>query len=167
MTPSDPNDPEVRNSLASLIANVQKLLAMLQASKLDKFCNAIKQFEGWYIGSPSYRNNNPGNMRYGSYAASYGAYAASASGFAIFRTYDAGMTCLKQFVTDCANQKIVWSHGGLTVLEYFAGKLNPATGKIEGGHAPSSDGNNPLRYATYVAKQTGVTVDTPLIQILS
>jgi hypothetical protein len=30
------------------------------------------------------------------------------------------------------------------------------------GHAPSSDGNDPKKYATFIAKRLGVTVDTPL-----
>lgn len=52
---------------------------------------AIQTAEGWYPGSRSYRNNNPGNLRYAGQVAATGADNA---GFAVFNTYDDGFAAL-------------------------------------------------------------------------
>lgn len=53
--------------------------------------DAIQQEEGYYPGSRSYRNNNPGNLRYVGQAGTTG---ADSEGFAVFASYQAGYNAL-------------------------------------------------------------------------
>jgi hypothetical protein len=57
-------------------------------SLLEAFCLAIRTHEGWFAGSRSQKNNNPGNCRYSSvgYASIYGKVGKDAQGFAVFST---------------------------------------------------------------------------------
>jgi len=57
-------------------------------SKLDLFCEAIKEHEGWYPGSRSYRNKNPGNIKY---IGQKRAVGQDSGGFCIFETYTDGL----------------------------------------------------------------------------
>src|SRR4029079_17524757 len=61
---------------------------------LTKFCLAIQEHEGWLVpgkdypkGSRSYRNNNPGNIKYGDFAKSCGAIRKDDKYFAVFESY--------------------------------------------------------------------------------
>lgn len=47
----------------------------------------------WYGGSRAWRNNNPGNIRYTSFAKRHGAIS-KAGGFAVFPDYNTGRTAL-------------------------------------------------------------------------
>ena len=54
----------------------------------------IQVHEGWYEGSRSYRNNNPGNITAGSFTERYGAVGSDGR-FAIFASYDDGRYALR------------------------------------------------------------------------
>lgn len=60
---------------------------------VEIMAKAIKEFEGWFEGSRSYRNNNPGNLKF---ASQPGATGADDSGHAIFTSYQAGWDALKR-----------------------------------------------------------------------
>lgn len=102
--------------------------------------NEIQQLEGWFSGSVSQSNNNPGNLVY---ANQPGATGASSSGFAVFPTYQAGYQAL-------LNQISLDASRGLTISQ-FAQK-----------YAPASDGNDPTSYAAQIAMATGLSVNDPL-----
>ena len=102
--------------------------------------NEIQQLEGWFAGSVSQSNNNPGNLVY---ANQPGATGASSSGFAVFPTYQAGYQAL-------LNQISLDASRGLTIAQ-FAQK-----------YAPASDGNDPASYAAQIAAATGLSVNDPL-----
>jgi hypothetical protein len=102
--------------------------------------NAIQTIEGWFPGSVSQTNNNPGNLVY---AGQSGATGASSSGFAIFPTFQAGYQAL-------LNQINLDASRGLTIAQ-FASK-----------YAPAQDGNDPTSYAAQIAAATGLSVDDPL-----
>jgi len=55
---------------------------------IEKLAHAIKKFEGWYPGSRSFRNNNPGNLRSSKFQ------AGSADGFAFFNSHAIGWSAL-------------------------------------------------------------------------
>ncbi len=66
-------------------------LGGISAAAVDSLAAAIQTHEGYFPGSLSYRQNNPGNLRYAGQA---GALPGSA-GFAVFPSYDAGLSALK------------------------------------------------------------------------
>jgi hypothetical protein len=102
--------------------------------------NIIQTIEGWFPGSPSQTNNNPGNLMY---AGQYGATGVSSSGFAVFPDYSTGYQAL-------LNQINLDASRGLTIQQ-FAAKYAPAAG-----------GNNPTSYAAQIAAATGLSVSDPL-----
>lgn len=123
------------------------------ASKMDAWADAIQQHEGWYVGSRSYRNNNPGNIKYVGQSLAVG---QDTGGFCIFKTYADGRKCLTDMLTRAATPPVEGKYSpDMTLAQFFA------------VYAPSSDNNNPDAYATFVAAKIGVTVDTPIKNLLS
>jgi hypothetical protein len=122
--------------------------------RLSDFCLAIRDYEG-KPGELNYRNNNPGNCRCSrvGYLPIYGAVKC-VNNFAVFPTYELGWLYLKNHVRSKSA-----AHPSWTIHQYFADPKD--------GHAPSSDGNDPRKYAEYVAKRLGVPVDTPLRSLLA
>lgn len=135
---TDPPSP-VKPPPVSIPAPLPKLLI--------PFCQAIKDREGWFKGSRSYRNNNPGNLRY---VGQPGAKPDSGS-YAIFTTYQAGWIALVTMVQNAASGKSKVYHPTMTILEFFQ------------VFAPSQDSNDPHAYALYVAKR--LSVDASVYQI--
>lgn len=112
-------------------------------SLIDDIAAAIQKQEGWYPGSLSYRNNNPGNLR------SWGS-TPIVNGYAQFATYQDGLDALKRQISLNINR-------GLTLNEFFAGKPG-----VYSGYAPSEDSNRPYEYAANVGGAIGIPVDVPL-----
>jgi hypothetical protein len=100
---------------------------------------AIQRLEGWFPGSLSYQNQNPGNIVSGSFAAQFGG-VPGAGGFAQFPDLESGQAAEDALVGVYASQ-------GLTIGQLAA--------KWTGGGAPAS-------YAPYIATQAGADVNTPL-----
>lgn len=122
-------------------------------NKLHEWALAIQLFEGYFKGSRSYKNNNPGNLRYS------GIFAAMAIGkddknFCVFETYEKGLDALKTLLKRAATGLSSVYKPDDTLLQFY------------GKYAPSSDGNHPLSYATYIAKRIGVTVDTKIKELI-
>lgn len=130
-------------------------------SLLNTFCLAIKQHEGFYApgenseyptGTPSWRNNNPGNCRCSpvGYLAIYEPVTCSPSNFAVFKDYATGWLYLTNLVKEKINK-----NPNETILQFFE------------NYSPVSDGNNPTNYAAIVAKACGLTVDTSVSRIIA
>lgn len=117
-------------------------------SRLTQWALAIKRFEGWYPGSRSYRNNNPGNLRYSPMQ------DGTDGGFAWFRTYDKGWNALLHQLRIAATGKSLVYRPHMTLLQFFQ------------KYAPSSDGNHPQTYAKAVARELGVPVTTQIKELL-
>lgn len=133
-----------------------KTMAMLNngsptISRLEAWADAIQQHEGWYVGSRSYRNNNPGNIKYVGQALAIGKDSA---GFCIFKSYADGRKCLTDMLVRAATPPPEGYYPEMTLRQFFA------------KYAPSSDNNDPDAYAKFVAQKTGVTVDTPISQLI-
>lgn len=120
-------------------------------SSLDKFCLAIRDFEG-VPGDANYINNNPGNCRYNEdgYLAKYEPVTKSPSGFAVFPSYAIGWMYLENLIS----QKIE-NHPNWTILQFFE------------DYAPASDNNSPTTYAGFVAKRLGVDSNYQIKNILA
>lgn len=95
-------------------------------------------------GSRSFRNNNPGNLKYGEFARRMGATAADSGGFARFPDYAAGRKAQESLLFNSDSYK------------------NLTIGQAIARWAPGSDGNDPAGYAAQMARAAGVGVDTKM-----
>lgn len=89
------------------------------------------------------RNNNPGNLRYGNFAASHGASGQDSGGFAIFRTMEEGVAAQKALLAS-----------------YLKNKIDTIR-KVLQKYAPSSE-NNTSAYINDVSRRTGINPDAVL-----
>lgn len=103
---------------------------------------AIQTFEGYYPGTRSYRNNNPGNIKF---ASQPGATGQDDKGFAIFDSFSSGWTALITLI-----QKRIKQHPNWTILDFFM------------SYAPPSDNNDTSGYASFVAKAVGAPITATL-----
>lgn len=115
---------------------------------------AHQKHEGWYKGSMSYRNNNPGNLRLKSGA------------FAVYPSYAAGLAALEY------DLKCKITNNSPSMNRYYAAKkiaYEDAT-FLDYVHvfAPTDDGNNPKGYCQALVKELAaynVQPSTPLSQL--
>jgi hypothetical protein len=123
--------------------------------KLVQLAYAIQQFEGWYKGSLSYRNNNPGNLKWSPLMDELG--LKKSDGFVKFQTYMQGLfALLHDLHSKCLGKTSTNLGPKSTVLELFK------------TYAPASDKNNPEGYAKFVVgKIDGATLDTELGDLVS
>jgi hypothetical protein len=91
--------------------------------------------------SKSFKNSNPGNIRYGKWAASHG--AVDSDGFGKWATAIEGTAAL------------------LSLLAGSSYRNLDLTGVFQ-RYAPASDNNRPREYAAYVAQRAGVPLDMML-----
>lgn len=148
--------------LRTMVDLLQKLVALLllknqqpKPSRLDDWGAAIKDFEGYFPpggqypeGSVSFRNNNPGNLRWSPFE------DGNRGGFSYFSTYEKGWEALLHQLRIAANgQSKVYTPED-TLLRFFE------------KYAPSSDNNYPEVYANFVAKRMGVPVTTKIKTLL-
>jgi len=116
---------------------------------LKKFGEAIKKHEGWFAGSRSFRNNNPGNLRWSP------SQEGMRDGFAFFNTYEEGWKALLHDLRiKFSGQSITAVRADSTILHFFQ------------VYAPSGDNNNPKIYAEFVAGQFGVPISTRLCDLV-
>ena len=119
-----------------------------QRRSLEILCAGIQEYEGYYPGSRSFRNKNPGNCKFSAvgYMPVYGNVTKDTGGFAIFPTYDLGWLYLKNLVKSKAERNPYW-----TLLEFTS------------NYAPITDGNNPRLYAEFLARKLDVDKDLFLL----
>jgi hypothetical protein len=110
------------------------------APTLTTFCTAIRDNEG-SPGERNYRNNNPGNCRYSpvGYLPIYGIVTRDPDNFAIFETYALGWLYLENLVKEKFEK-----NPNETIYQFFE------------NYAPVSDGNDPVKYAAFVATRCDV-----------
>lgn len=128
----------------------------IHTSKILDFCNAIKEYEGYFPpgvnpkypnGSPSFVHKNPGNIREWGDTPIVG-------GFCQFPTYDEGWNALVTIVTNACTGKSHIYTPTMSIIEFFE------------RYSPSSDGNEPTTYANWVAKKIGVHPDDILSSLV-
>ncbi len=141
--------------MESLLDKLYGALRALEMYTMPKKIIALATFIRDYEGKPgdrNYRNNNPGNARFyhGGYRKLYGNITKDKDGFAIFPTYEQGWLYL-------CNMLLAWAKGG---------RAEWSIERLMKSYAPSSDGNDPIAYANYIAKQLGVPASTKLKDLL-
>ena len=120
-------------------------------NKIQEFAEAIKKHEGWFEGSRSWRNKNPGNLRYSKQKKCVG---KDKDGFAIFSTFEAGLEALYHQITiACDGRSKVYTPND-TIYDFFA------------KYAPSWDNNNSGKYAEYVSKELDIDPHSPIKELL-
>ncbi len=141
---------DLKIKLLNYLLNQQR---MNEPNRIEKFALAIREHEGWYQGSRSWRNLNPGNLKFNN---QYKSIGQDKDGFARFRVYEDGFNALCHQLTIACNGESKVYNPEMTLLDFF------------NVYAPSGDGqNNPIAYATAVSKKIGITVDTKLKDILT
>lgn len=124
--------------VSSSVVAVNEIVSLDDEPDLDSFALEIQKFEGYYEGSLSYRNNNPGNLRYSSLQ------TGKKDGFAYFETYDDGFNALINYLGNiCENKSNIYTPE-MTLEEFFH------------VYAPPSDNNNSSYYASVVTDNLGV-----------
>lgn len=119
-----------------------------------EWARAIQRHEGYFPGSASYRNNNPGNFRCsGLVMGEFGAIKC-VNNLAVFRTFDEGFAALRQFLIYAAEGKLRAYKPDMTLYQFYA------------VYAPSADNNNPKNYAEAVAKDLGISPNTRIRELL-
>jgi hypothetical protein len=114
---------------------------------IDAFADAIMQFEGWHIGSRSWRNRNPGNLRPTS-----DLQARDADGYRIFISLAQGYSALmNDLEVKC---------GG-----YSSHKLTPQSTILDliNVYAPAGDANNPTDYTKFICKATSASLNRTIL----
>jgi hypothetical protein len=111
---------------------------------------AIQIQEGWYEGSRSYRNNNPGNLRWFSASIPWaGATGVDDSNHVIFDSYQSGYNALIHQLSIAFNNTSSVYNSSMTLLQFFQ--------KYAEGNQSS--------YASNVASALGVLPSTTLDEI--
>lgn len=118
----------------------------LVSPTLESMARAIMDFEGYFQGSASQRNNNPGNLKF---AGQTGAVGRDNQGHAIFNTFEDGWNAL-------INQLKIAFTGHSTIYS--------PTDTLRSFFSKYAEANSEP-YAKFVADRLGVTPDTRLIDI--
>lgn len=96
-------------------------------------------------GSVSWRCNNPGNLKHGKFTEARGAIGKDYIGHAVFPNLDLGIGA--QYMLLFSEDSKYYD---LTLLEAIS------------RYAPTYDGNEPSKYANYIARNVDITTDTYL-----
>lgn len=150
---NSPTKPSIVDNNTDVVPKPNDPPVVKTSNKLVPFCKAIQKQEGWYPGSRSFRNCNPGNIKFTSYSQSLGAIGKDDKGFCIFKDEASGFSALCQLVKDAANNELI-SYKNCTIKSFFA------------IYAPSSDDNDPDSYAKSVSSQVDEDVNTLLKNII-
>lgn len=117
-------------------------------SFIPQLAEAIKQHEGYFAGSRSFRNHSPGNFKLASntltsYMIKLGATSLDVGNFVIFPNYETGFKALCQFLTDACLGKLSSYKPEMTINQFFH------------KYAPMSE-NDTQKYVNSVCKKLGV-----------
>jgi hypothetical protein len=147
-------DSLAQEPLGKTITRLQAVLAVLQAqwnsikgSRIKDWATAIQEWEGYYPGSRSYRNKNPGNLKFAGQAFAIG---KDDENHAIFDTYQHGRDALIRQLTLAAKGQSIAYQPTMTIIE-FQSKYAEANG---------------IGYANYVAKRLGIPPSTKISSLL-
>jgi len=133
---------EVEEVAVSAVAGYRTLY-----SRLYELALAIREFEGWFPGSRSFRNKNPGNLRDGA-----GNIGNDSDGFARFETYHHGMYALLRDL----HKKCI----GATTTSLGPG--SDLRGLVE-VYAPTGDGNHVGNYVQFLVARLSKPETTRLL----
>ncbi len=137
------------------LAKVNELYGSQFKPKVVAWALAAQAHEGYFApgvnaacpnGSVAWRNKNPGNFKWAEQP-----NATENGEWACFDTYQHGFNYLCQFLTECATTGLGEYLPTMTLLQFY--------------ETYSPDGTAPA-YAAQIAKACGVTVDTPIKNLI-
>lgn len=139
-------------TMIEALKQVVSLLGKLVSGRptIENFAQAIKQYEGWYPGSRSFRNNNPGNLKF---ARQLGAIGKDEQGFAIFENYNYGWNALCMLLQRAVKGQSDIYNPNMNFFDFFR------------VYAPASDNNAPDTYALFVARKLGVNPNAKIKEL--
>ena len=111
-------------------------------SRIENWALAIKVEEGWHPNSRSYKNQNPGNLKFSTLTKELGASSVDKDNFAVFPTYEVGFKALCDFLKLACEDKLKPYHQARTLYQFTQIYALPPT-------------NHP--YAQNVAQRLGVS----------
>lgn len=123
---------------------------------LECLADAIMEYEGWHVGSRSWRNRNPGNLRYGP-----NRLGNDGHGYSVYASL---ITGYKDLLSDLEVKVSGKSKHNLTPKSTLQDLFDV--------YAPRADNNQPNKYAEFVAARLSVglqrsfTVDSTLSELL-
>jgi hypothetical protein len=120
------------------------------ANRIEDWVVAGTKHEGFFPGSASWKNNNPGNFRCSPLVMGELGATKCVNNLAVFPTLEIGKQAFRQFLVYACTDKLRSYKSSMTILDFY---------KV---YAPSSDNNNPLNYATIVAGDLGVHISTQI-----
>lgn len=106
---------------------------------LIKFAQSIVEYEN----SPF--PTNPGDLRETDYTISLGSIGRTPNNFCIFKSYQDGFNALCQMIKDISNN-LLPAYYNCSILGFFE------------KFSPSSDNNNPQKYASFVATKMNANI---------
>jgi hypothetical protein len=139
----DPSSPETGARGVYVRPNA-KIRGLAGVGQLTAVAQAIQTQEGWYPGSVSYTDNNPGNLM----AVGQSGCTATPAGFCSFATYADGWNAL-------LNQISLDASRGMSISQFTA------------SYAPASAGNDPVTYASNIADAVGLSPSDSLAAAIS
>lgn len=178
----------IKRIIQQFLAQFENTMPKPKEDLLVRWAEAIKLHEGWFVGSRSYRNLNPGNFKgvLSAYMKSLGAIGRDKDGFMVFPSYEKGWQALLQFLRDSRENSLIPYRAFATKRDENLRKAGKTEGpKDKKGrsvctlndyyqvYAPEGDNvvpgfqNDPHSYAREVAKYigNGVSVETPVDQL--
>jgi hypothetical protein len=133
----------------SLAKRLLKHKQSSEQSRIEVWAEAIKEFEGWYKGSRSWRHNNPGNLRYSKYETD------NVDGYSVFPDYETGWKALLfqlRIATD--GRSSVYSPD--MTLKQFVNVWAP----------PEDNNNHNKQYVRHLVEALGVRSSTKIKNIV-
>jgi hypothetical protein len=126
-------DNIARLGVAAALAGFYYEVSMV--SPLEAMADAIMQYEGWHVGSRSWRNRNPGNLRHGRRQ-----IGTDPDGYAVYAEFIHGYLDLLEDLSDKIQGK---SKHNLTPKSTLQDLFDV--------YAPRGDNNQPNAYASFAA----------------
>jgi len=88
------------------------------SAEIDDLALAIRSCEGWREGTRSWRNNNPGNLKYTALTKELGAINQDNGGFCIFSSPANGLKALCDFLKLARDNKLKMYRGQMSLSEF-------------------------------------------------
>lgn len=132
------------------------------------FAKAIAKMEGYYkTGSRAQRNNNPGNIRKFTPAVVNGKKVIL-EGYEFYETPELGWAALEKLIMKYVTGQLSVYRSPKWVKKWETRHdKSPNLREFFEVYAPAADKNDPDNYARFVAKETGLHLDLPLIRLVS
>lgn len=119
----------------------------MPATIYDKWASAIMEFEGWFPGSVSWRNNNPGNLKA---AGQPGIVTKDSQGHAIFDSFQNGWRALVNQLRAAVEGRSAVYTPSMTIEQFFSRYAEA----------------NSKEYAAFVSARLGVSPQTQIRELI-